>query len=277
MLSTCFLKDPMAAIEALVKDEAVLDRVGITVMTGNSYHRFLSRYVSRLSDKSALTDDTFPMRDAHPQIEPKQLSNPPKAATDRASFGTISKTGLGKDHRRLAIRSIINGHLWDQAGWKGALYVSSKPGAPPMLGLMFTKGDIARTIFAEWRERFGALDKDDEIRISIVRGVSKDHAEHYVVMVGSAMPEFDDMTGIDNVIVANRIQYMHADSTANLERFLAAWRLAGRYILLPCVAPGGMSNLMPQMAIGKQKLVVKWADEVGPDDAEQMALKFPQG
>ena len=57
----------------MVEDEAVFDRIDIISMTGNSYHRFLSCYVSRLSDKAALTDEMFPIRDGRPQIERKKL------------------------------------------------------------------------------------------------------------------------------------------------------------------------------------------------------------
>ncbi|WP_287849687.1 hypothetical protein [Acidiphilium sp.] len=277
MGATCYLKDPRAALEKLVEDEAVLDRIDIISMTGNSYHRFLSCYVSRLSDKATLTDETFPIRDGRPQIVRKKLEAPVKAPADGDLTSANPKPPLGDNHRKMAIRSVISSHLWDQAGWKGALYGSSAPGAPPLLGLIFTNEDVARKIFAGWRERFGKMDEDDEIHISIVRGISEEHPHHYVVMITSKLPGLDELTGTDNVIIASRMQHMQADSSINLERFLTAYRSAGRYVLLPAILRPNGPELVWDAAIGKQKLTLRGADEIGPGDIEQAALKMPVG
>lgn len=275
MGATCFLKDPQAALEKLVEDEAVLDRISIISTTGNSYHRFLSCYVSRLSDKATLTDEIFPVRDGRPQIARKKLENPAKAPAAGASTGANPKPPLGGNHRKMAIRSVINTHLWDQAGWKGTLYGSSAPGVPPLLGLLFTNEDEARKIFEGWRERFGKVDTDDEIHISIVRGISEEHPHHYVVMITSKLPELDELTATDNVIFASRMQRMHPDSSVNLERFLIAYRSTGRYVLLPVILRPDGPQLVWDSAIGKQKLMLKRADEIGPGDIERIALKIP--
>ena len=94
---------------------------------------------------------------------------------------------------------------------------------------------MARKIFVGWRERFGKIDAGDEIHISTVRGISDEHPHHYVVMITSKLPELDNLTDIKNIIVASRMQRMHAGSSINLERFLTAYRSAGRYVLLPAI------------------------------------------
>lgn len=275
MGAACYLKDPQEALEKLAIDEAVFDRIGIISMTGNSYHRFLSCYVLRLSDKAALTDEIFPIRDGRPQIEPRKLEAPSRAPADGDSASANPKSPLGDSHRKMAIRSVINTRLWDRAGWKGALYGSSAPGAPPLLGLMFTNEDAARKIFTGWRERFGMVDKDDEIHISIVRGISEDHPHHYVIMVASKPPKVTEVTSTGKVIFISRVQRMHADSSVNLERFLAAYRSAGRYLLLPAILRPDGPELVWNSAIRKQKLTLKRADEIGPGDIEQVALRIP--
>ena len=275
MGAACFLKDPRAVLEKLVEDEAVLDRIDIISMTGNSYHRFLSCYVSRLSDKAILTNETFPIRDGRPQIDRKKLASPAKAPADVASTTPNPKPPLGDNHRKMTIRSVINSHLWDQAGWKGTLYGSSAPGAPPLLGLMFTNEEVARKIFAGWRERFGKVDTDDEIHICIVRDICHEHPHHYVVMITSKLPELDNLADTENIIVVSRRQRMHADSSINLERFLTAYRSAGRYVLLPAMLRPDGPELGWDLAIVKQKLTLKRADEIGPGDVERTALKMP--
>jgi hypothetical protein len=277
MGATCHVEDPGATLKRLAEDEAVLDRIGIISVTGNSYHRFLSCYVLRLSDRAALTGETFPIRDGRPQIERKKLERRAKAAAEGASISANPKPPLGDDHRKMAIRSVINGHLWDQAGWNGTLYATSKPGAPPLLGLIFTNEDMARKIFAGWRERFGKVDTGDEIHISIVRGVSEKNPHHYVIIITSKLPELDELTGADNVIFAIRRQSMQPASSVNLDRFLTAYRSEGRYVLLPAISRAHGPELAWDSAIGKQKLTVKQADEIGPGDIERIALKMPVG
>jgi hypothetical protein len=274
MGATCYLKNSEATLERLVEDAAAPDRINIISMTGNSYHRFLSCYVSRLSDKATMTHETFATRDGRPQIRRKNLEAPAKAPTDGDSTSVDLKRPLGDDHRKLAIRSVINIHLWDDASWKGALYGSSAPGVPPLLGLIFANEDGARKIFSGWRERFGIVDKDDEIQISIVRGISEDYPHHYVVMISSKPLDLGEFGDAENVIFASQIQRMEAESSVNLERFLASYRLAGRYELLPTILRPDGPDLIRGLAIGKQKLAVKQANEIGPDDVEQVALKM---
>ena len=273
MVATCHLKDPQTLVEKLVGDEAVGDRIGMISTTANSYHRFLSCYVLRLSDKAMLSDETFPIRDERPQIERKK---PEAGANPSAHDGLTStnfKPPLGDNHRKMAIRSVINSHLWAQAGWVGALYASSVLGDPPLLALMFTNEAAARKIFTGWQERFGTVDKDDEIHISIVRGISEEHPHHYAVMITSKPPELGELGPTDNVIFASRVHRMLANSSVNLERFLTAYRSAGRYVFLPAVMRPDGPELVRDLAIGKQKLTVKQADEIGPGDIERMALK----
>jgi hypothetical protein len=276
MGTTCYLKDPQAVFDKLVDDEAVLDRVDIISMTGNSYHRFLSCHISRLSDKATLTDETFPIRDGRPQIKREKAEALAKVPADGDSISANPKPPLGDNHRKMVIRSVINSHLWDQAGWKGALYGSSSPGAPPLLGLLFTNEDVARKIFAGWRERFGKVDEDDEIHISIVRGISEEHPHQYAVMITSKLPERDELRDTNKVIVASRIQHMRADTSVNLERFLTACRSAGRYVLLPAVLGPDGPDFVWDLAIAKNKLTVKRGDEIGPGDIERTALKMPR-
>jgi hypothetical protein len=229
----------------------------------------------RLSDKAMLTEETFPIRDGRPQIERKKLKAPAEAPADVDSVRAHPRPPLGDNHRKMAIRSVINSHLWDQAGWKGALYGSSAPGAPPLFGLMFTNEDVARKIFAGWRDRFGKVDKDDEIYISIVRSISREHPHHYVVIITSKPPKPNQLTGTDSVIFVNRIKYMDTNSSVNVERFLTAYRSAGQYELLPAIYGPEGPKLVWDLAIRKQKFTVKHPDEIGPGDIEQTALKMP--
>ncbi len=41
--------------------------------------------------------------------------------------------------------------------------------APPFIAIMFKDRDAAVKIFERWRERFGTVDKEEEIHVGIVR------------------------------------------------------------------------------------------------------------
>jgi hypothetical protein len=233
----------------------------------------LSRYVSRLSEKVVPTNAVFPMRSYHPRIERRDLDGIAKAHLDDAPFTGSSKgdfrSPLGHDHRKMAIRSVINPFLWGQAGWTGVLYASAAD-AIPVLGLIFSNEDQARHIFKGSRARFGEEDKNDEIHISIVRDIWKEYPNHYAMVITSQMPD----SGVDNVLIASRIHRMRADSRANLDAFLAAYQAADRYILLPVVVRPEGPHLLHDLPVGKHRITVKRASEVGPNDIEQMALRM---
>ena len=97
-----------------------------------------------------------------------------------------------KDHSDLGVRSIINLHLWNRAGWTGAAYADWVPPHPPAIALMFTDEGAARRIFERWRERFGEVDKEEEIYVAIVRGISAEHPAYYRVLITSRLSREDE-------------------------------------------------------------------------------------
>ncbi len=50
---------------------------------------------------------------------------------------------------------------------------------PPLLGLIFSNAEMANNIFQEWQDRFGSEDANDEIRISIIKGIDKENPYYY--------------------------------------------------------------------------------------------------
>ncbi len=94
-------------------------------------------------------------------------------------------------------------------------------------------------------------------------------------MITSNMPNASEFAEGENIIITCRIHRMEPDSSANLDRFLEAFRLAGRYVLFPTIMGPGGPKFISEFAIGKHKLSVKHAKDVGPGDMERMALRTP--
>jgi hypothetical protein len=170
------------------------------------------------------------------------------------------------------LRSIINYSLWNKAGWKGALYASYGPDAPPVMGLIFG-GDVeaARAIFAGWRDRFGKYDRDNEIHLAIIQNVQPDRPAHYNILITSKpKPEASLRPG--GVMVLSRIHRMEPETDENLRRFLPDYKRVGAYILMPAFWNSGDPKLMPELAIVKYGLVVRSADDIRPSEIEYCAL-----
>ena len=173
------------------------------------------------------------------------------------------------NHRNVQVRSVIDYNLWNMAGWKGTLYGSYGPKAPPFVGLLFTDREAARSIFERWRERFGNVDRKDEIYLSIVRDVSDANPAHYNVVITSSLDPSKDRKVVGAMA---RISRMQPDADTNLRRFLADYQNAGAYLLMPAVLEGGEPQLISDIAILKRSLAVKSARDVGPHDVEQCCL-----
>jgi len=267
MCASCVWHDGKELVERLARDEAVFDRVAMISNTANSYHRLFNRDLSSLDDLSELIQTTFTLRDDRPTIVREKLSDPD--GDDEKIERVMEGWWKGGNHRNVQVRSVIDYSLWNKAGWKGTLYASYGPKVPPIVGLLFTDREAARSIFERWRERFGNVDRKDEIYLSIVRDVSDANPAHYNVVITSNLDPSKDRKVVGAVARINR---MHPDTDTNLRRFLADYESAGAYLLMPVVLEGGEPQLLSDIAILKRNLSIKSARDVGPDDIERCCL-----
>ncbi|TWO68120.1 hypothetical protein FN976_24405 [Caenimonas sedimenti] len=145
------------------------------------------------------------------------------------------------------------------------------PDVPPMLAFMFRDREAAEAIFQRWRQRFGTVDRDDEIYIGIVRRFSADYPAHYGMVVTSKLP----LDGDHLSTIASRSLTMEAVDDTNLDRFLDVYRKTGTYLLMPAIWNGGGNpTFLKTHYILKRGLGVKEAMDVAPADAEMGFLKF---
>lgn len=269
MCASCVWHGGMGLVERLADDEAVFDRVTMISTTANSYHRLFTRYLSSLDDRSELIRTTYALRDDRPTITHEKLSNP--SGDDEQTERQIDDWWKRGSHRDVQVRSVIDYNLWNTAGWKGTLYASYGPQVPPVVGLLFTHREAARSIFERWRERFGSVDRKDEIYLSIVRDVSDTNPAHYNVLITSS-PTASEARKPGGAMVLSRFNRMQPDADTNLRRFLADYEKAGVYLLMPAVTEGGQPQLLSDVAILKRNLVIKSAKDVGLNDIEQCCL-----
>jgi hypothetical protein len=269
--ATCFVRDMQQTVERFFSNEAVIDRVSMIIVAGNSRQRVFNKAVSTLGDWTQLATTTFSFELSRPIITRRSLGS--VEVDENTTVDGWRTLRRPKDHRDIGVLSIIDLHLWNRAGWTGAAFADGGPPHPPVIALMFRDEGSARNIFERWRERFGDIDKEDEIYIAVVRGISAEHPAHYRMLITSRLPRKDERSGDRLWTIPARSLTMRAGSDINLARFLGAYERSQAYLLVPAIFNGnGPPEFLMELSILKQKLSVKTAEEVTEHDLEMMAL-----
>jgi hypothetical protein len=268
--ATCQTRDFTTAMTRLFETDAAMDRAAMIASVCLSRQRIFGG-VSRLTTWEEYSPARFDPKPGRPQVHRKcpprteERASPSEDAGEQPAFPKIT------DHRDLKVRSVIDVHLWDRAGWTGAAYGTLDPRVPPFLALIFRDRHAAEGIFERWAERFGSQDEDEEIHIGIVRRFSDQHPTHYGMVVTSALPR--DLAEAQMATMVSRSMTMEPSTDINLERFLGDFAQAGAYLLMPMVlAPGQTPQLIKERYLLKRTLHVKLAAEVEPHDPENSFL-----
>jgi hypothetical protein len=274
--ATCVAPNMKEMLERFLDEEAIQDRIAMIIIVGNSHERLLSNSVSRLDDWEKFSSKRYTVEPSRPKIIRRTL--PLKSAEKDASESNNveGQRALPKDHRAFEVRSVIDVHLWDRAGWSGTAFADFGKRNPPIVALLFKDGDAARKIFGRWRDRFGTIDRNDEIFVAIVRGFSEEKPAHYRVLITSGLPQvLSDSEGRgDTLMLATRTQTMEAESNANLSHFLRNYADASAFLLAPAIWTGkGQPEILTNLAILKRGLSVRLASDICDTDIEAMALR----
>lgn len=269
--ATCHARDFKDAGSRLLKNDSAIDRVAMIASLCFSRQRIFHG-VARLGPWDELSPKSYDATPDLPQVQRKALSSRERTENNVREVDQFPKV---TDHREIRVRSVIDVHLWNSAGWTGAGYGVLDPRLPPFMALMFKSREAAIKIFDRWRERFGEADKEEEIHIGIVRRFSTEHPTHYGMVITSKFPETEGDSKL--VMMASRTLTMEPTDDVNLTGFLELYKKAGTYLLIPLViTPGQPPKTIPGLQLLKRSLTVKMADEVRPGDLENMFL-LPRG
>ncbi|MBA8903186.1 tetratricopeptide repeat protein [Phyllobacterium sp. P30BS-XVII] len=247
---TCMMDDFSTAIDKLMNDEAIQQRITLVHVSLNSFHRVWRRHAVRLSDWDSVVKAQFNVKYPLPVfdlIEPPRAPNGPHAASPYDI----------KDHRVMKVRSVIDVHAWNRARWRGMGYASVDETQPPLMLVLFEDEIAARKIFERWRERVGDADLGAEIRLSIVRNVPGEAKHHYFAIFASNEPDDGKVDNRKFVAMANRSQFIEPADDVNLSTFLERFAHHGGYYLLPAHFEESGVSLMKGLGIFKRDLVVR--------------------
>lgn len=273
-----FVNNPENTLTRLFRDEQAIDRAinftGSFVAVSNV-----------LGDRPNYTLDPWLERDL-PEF-PLLRSTPWNPPTNSQADGTAAKPkpedeqkvapGLSRaKHTDIATISHIQSSLWDEADWWATSFLTpAGEGGIPALAPVFRNEGPARRIFQQWRDEIGAIDAQEALRVSIVRGVTTDNPHAYRIVIGTDPDEISRRSTGRLFVTTSRINLMDAKSSVNLDRFLASFVRAGRYELAPGFCSTGdieSARFAPALIVEKRKLQVVNAWEVGPNDFESAAI-----
>jgi len=253
-------------LEQLLGIERAFDRATLFCRTGMSRNRALGNDVGQIADWRHLVKKNYAFQNDAPEIKPRKL--PEQRDDEKADIDL----GELNSHRDLAVSSIINQALWDKAGWQGMMYGYVGPNQPPLLGLIFSSAEMANAIFEEWQDRFGREDANDEIRISIVKGIDRKNPYYYRGCISRDMDAIAKDDAKRFVSVA-RMTTMTVSDHKNLELFQRAFAALGCYFLIPAIFDGKRKpQLLSERAILKRKLNVREAWQIGCHDLDLIAV-----
>ncbi|PZV33965.1 hypothetical protein [Mesorhizobium kowhaii] len=271
--------------DTVFKNESGFDRA-ITFSNLPSTYSIIYGNTVRLSilDRKEESDVDYAMGRFAPWV-PDDETEPEEEKIAKPRFmGVRPPDGMfnpehGK-HTNVRVISPIDVRKWDGADWSGAFFMISpgNPHFPPVLGLMFGNGEVGEAIFRGLRGRFGFDDPDDALRVAIIRGARISNSHAYAVSVGPNRDKIEYKKG-ETVGFLSRYNLMTPTTSENLERFLAAYREHGRYLLAPALLkdPGKPPDPILELGIGKYALHVKeaWTIAPGDDDASVLDLDDP--
>ena len=263
LAATCYGRDMQEFLKHLHEDELVGNRLATVTVTSNMYSRIFGRSFSRLSDFTIPEDETFPIR-KRPEIKEREAVSGDVTIAD---FG-------GKNHRTVGVRSVIDVPLWDRAKWRGAAFFGFGPTVPPIIALAFEHQEAAEQIFVRWRDRFGKYDSNEDIYISIVKGISPANPAHYQILITSSLLTESPTSSYKPTVYIGRSLPVTPDTSTNLDRFLNEYQRIGAYGLAPAILKNGNAEPLTNLAILKRSLAVRHYDDIGPNDHEVMS--FPE-
>ncbi len=178
-------------------------------------------------------------------------------------------------HSEIQTLSLIREKLWEEAQWFAVAFIGSlDDSAPPILVPVFKSGGPAKGIIEGFREDIGSDDRDDLLRVSIIRGINRSEPFWYRVLIGTNVNR-KALRGAKFFAIVNKTITMKPTSHVNLERFLEAFAKIGAFFITTAVdEKGSLGDLQVfyESSILKRNLNVRWARDVARHDPDSVAI-----
>jgi hypothetical protein len=261
-----FIKDLQTHLENLFKKEEIIERLTLVF----EYRKFINNFLGNKS-ASLLKDwvnskenKIFPNKRLKPLLftgnnDIESSTNPEQNSVD----------SVGHDKRR--VYSVIETNLWDAAKWGGfGFFVDTKG-----MGIFITYKNIeeGKLIFDNWIKKFGQEDKDEAIKLTIIKGVDSQNPFWYKVHISSDI-NIELFKSAKFILSPSRFHEINADNSTNLQNLIQGFNYFKQYRFCPAkILESGKIEPYTDKAILKRKLIVKNAWEIGLNDLDGVVIR----
>jgi hypothetical protein len=176
-------------------------------------------------------------------------------------------------HDEIKVSSIIDINLWNKAKWKGfGFCLLPVPQEAVGIIIAYENFESGQKIFEKWINKFGLVDKNNNIRVAIIKGVDKNNPYWYRVHICKNIETIQTNSYISSV---SRVHEMNPQSAQNLEQIIEAFNLMKKYKLYPAkiTKDGDIEEPLFSHGILKTTLTIKNAWEIGEHDIDRAVIK----
>jgi hypothetical protein len=174
------------------------------------------------------------------------------------------------NYNDIVMDDLINIPLWEQAKWKGMMFmVAYEPNVPPILAPVFSNKTACINIFKKWISNFSNFDSKNNIRCCVIKGVNTDVPTHYKFAFSPNIEMLNASKTQERIIITNRFRLMESEDIGPLNGFLDKIKtMNNRYYLIPVIINSETDEpeILYDYAIRKCHLEVKNAWEIGKQD-----------
>lgn len=262
------IKEPEKYIKKLFEKEEINERLSLIF-----HHRNFSLNILGNQPKFFLKDwlDKKTMHEY-----PLKRKFPVLFHIEEEKKNTVEKDDMKLEsvmHDKRRVLSLIDDELWNNAGWIG-FGVVNHPAHGLGTMLCFKNADIGQKIFDKWIERIGAEDKEELIRVSIIRGIDKDNPYYYRVLITANIDKNLNNKG-ELTLATARIHKMGPKDSKSLEYLINQFNVRKEYKLYPAGKIFGENGFESYYNKGilKRELNIRNAWQIGEHDIDRVAIK----
>lgn len=226
-----------------------------------------------LPDSTMILFDNFLKENTLKEFKMKRLQEPNlkcNIEVKKETNKTIFENTDNFKHNQMKVYSIIDIDLWDKAKWKGFGVVVTQNSLYLYIG--FQNGNFGKKIFENWIKRFGKEDKNEEIRISIIKGINISRPDDYRVHITKNINAGKISNGM--YISNSRIHELNPQTSRNLDEIIKKYDSLKKYVIVPAQFDGKTQPIIYfESAIFKSNLIIKNAWEIGEHDMDCVVIR----
>lgn len=243
----------LAKIEKMVRNDAAFERSGVFANSIFFGMEVLGKetfyYPALVHDYPCL--EMIRTRKSPITSAPRQEAAEPVVLPKNVVFDIPPDADFAKiSNANMYTSSIINIPAWNQAQWKGVMFMAYKGYCvPPVLSFIFETGH-GKAIWEDWRKLMGDHNINNQLGIRIIKGIDRKHPNWYRVAIGPN--SFSSDSGEDLFIASLpvRLHTMQPSSDANLKMFEGELEKYQEFFLCPAYMPDRTAEPSVYMELG---------------------------